>query len=773
MKIRQKITFWMVAASIVPLVASMALISTSSSKLASEALRETNKNQLVALRDARKTQIEDYFQTIRNQILTMSQNKMVADAMSAFSSSFHEINHNQSTSALRENLNDYYSNQFGAQYTNQNLGNSISTTTLLNQVSDTGLYWQWQYIGENKHPLGSKHELNKASGNNTYNQTHELYHHQFVDFLEKFGFYDIFLVDYATGDVVYSVFKELDFATSLKNGPYSNSGLANAFNQVANSRNPDAIALTDFAPYVPSYSAQASFIASPIADNTGSISGVLVFQMPIEKINHLMTSGGEWEKNGLGLSGETYLVGQDMKAKSISRFLLEDPNGYKDILIESGTNPSVAEEIISRGSNIGLQEINSPGVSAAVSGSTGFDIFPDYRGISVLSAFTPVNIQGLKWVILSEIDEDEAFSGARTLENTIYTQAAIVLLSIAILVVILGMLISRTVTNPIIELSGLLVRVDNENNLLHRSKVKTKDELGNMAVALNSMLENFTGLIRDVNKSTESVSNASNEMSVSSNQNMTAIEQQKAETEQVAAAMNQMAITIKEVARHTEEAANLATASIAHADEGKAVVEKSSTAIDKLSQKLESCTDNANKLASEGENISSIADVIKDISEQTNLLALNAAIEAARAGEMGRGFAVVADEVRGLAQRTQDSIEQIENTVGKLREGTVNMVEAMDESRNNAKATVDYAVQTREAFETISASIAQIGDYSNTISSAVQEQSVVAEQINANINSINDIALQTANSSEQSLKSAENLASSSVELKEKVQKFKV
>jgi methyl-accepting chemotaxis protein len=169
-------------------------------------------------------------------------------------------------------------------------------------VSDTGKALQFTFISDNPNALGEKDKLLKADNSSMYNQIHQKYHSSFRNYLNAFSYYDIFMIDIDSGEVVYSVYKELDFATSLLTGPYKSSGLGVAFNQ-AKTLNQGESVLIDFDPYLPSYNSPASFIASPIFV-AGKREGVLIFQMPVEKINQIMTYDENWQKSGMGVSGE-------------------------------------------------------------------------------------------------------------------------------------------------------------------------------------------------------------------------------------------------------------------------------------------------------------------------------------------------------------------------------------------------------------------------------------------------------------------------------------
>ena len=204
-------------------------------------------------------------------------------------------------------------------------------------------------------------------------------------FLETFGYYDIFLVDNDSGRIVYSVFKELDFGTSLLNGPWAKTNFGEAFRKARDLEDPDGVVLVDYAQYIPSYSAPASFIASPVYDGKKKI-GVLMFQMPLDRINSMMS-----ERAGLGETGETYLVGPDQLMRSDSYL---DPKTHS--VIASFKHPETGK-------------VATKAAVSALGGVSGTTIIKDYNGNPVVSAYTPVNVLGLTWALMAEIDVAEAF----------------------------------------------------------------------------------------------------------------------------------------------------------------------------------------------------------------------------------------------------------------------------------------------------------------------------------------------------------------------------
>jgi len=271
------------------------------------AIQQAKLDHLTSIRASKASQIESYFGQIRKQASTLSEDRMVVEAMRGLAAAFGDLEQQTLTTEQSNLLADYYETVFAPRLAS--LGPEAPMTSALLPTTRAGSCLQVRYIIENPNPPGRKDLLDAADDGygSRYADLHGLYHPVLRSFQGTFGYHDLFLID-RSGNIVYSVFKETDFGTSLDNGPYSGSNLAEAFRAARDSEDADAVHLVDFASYVPSYGAPASFIASPIFDDGRPI-GVLAFQMPVGEINRVMTGGGRWREDGLGESGETYLLG--------------------------------------------------------------------------------------------------------------------------------------------------------------------------------------------------------------------------------------------------------------------------------------------------------------------------------------------------------------------------------------------------------------------------------------------------------------------------------
>jgi len=373
---------------------------------------------LRSITSTKKRNIEYYFDIIRNQILTMAESTMIISAVRDFKAAFRQVGENVTDNELllmQQSLRHYYTSEFIPRlnaYANQQASADEYIPT---QASAVVL--QYHYIANNPHPTGQKSMLDTARDGSGYSRVHAKYHPVIRSFQEKFGYYDIFLIDPETGDMLYSVFKEVDFATSLLNGLYHTTNFGTVVKEAAHSNESDFTRLIDFEPYDPSYRAPASFIACPVYDGNEKI-GILVFQMPIHRINQILTGDNHWREDGLGESGETFMVGSDYKLRSIVRELVENPAGHLKALERAGYTAQIIRQIQKANTSILLEEIRQDCITQALQGTTGTQMQINHRGEEMLYAYAPLAITDVNWVIVSAIKQKEASERIEGLRNT-------------------------------------------------------------------------------------------------------------------------------------------------------------------------------------------------------------------------------------------------------------------------------------------------------------------------------------------------------------------
>lgn len=452
-------------------------------------------SQLKSIRESKSRQIENYFARVRSQVTTLSNNLMTIDAMKDFSLAFAQIENDTvvdtnidgiAKQRHHEGLYQYYKEEYQSRVTD------LPSAEGLIPSGKTAAYLQYHYIAANKFPTQNKEKLDFADDNSQYSQIHKKYHSRFRQFLQTFGYYDIFLIDSQSGDIVYSVYKEIDYATNLLSGAHSDSNIGHLFREVRLAKNTDFVKLVDYQPYQPSYGNSASFIASPIFDNGVNI-GVLIFQMPIYEINAIMTGSENWLLDGLGNTGESVIVGNDGHLRSQSRFLIEQGVHFLRELNRFGLFSD--EQLTALGQDTQIYDSNHLlMLPVDVSGMLKEGYFTkaeqeivDYRGEKVLAAFTPLNIKGVNWQFLTKIDSDETyeFLTQYLLKNAIYC------LVFGLILVPLIFLFANSIANPLQNLSLMsrAILIDSEGKSYQYHSENVIGELSNNINGIEQLLQ--------------------------------------------------------------------------------------------------------------------------------------------------------------------------------------------------------------------------------------------------------------------------------------------
>jgi len=462
-KIKFKLLFYFLLVGIAPFSIAMYMEYQN----VADTLRNRSFDQLTTVREIKKKKIESYFDQIRQEISFFAQSSVVIDAMKDFKPVFHQIKSEDVPVDATENLKTYYQNQLLAKVARYE-SDTLDINTILPR-NPKSVFLQSQYLIGNKN-LSIPHP---------YHQVHAKYHLTMSNFLKTYGYYDIFLIDDQTGHIVYTVAKEVDFATSLLSDTHSNTNIGQLFRKMRYGGIKNQTLMCDFEPYLPSYLAPAAFIAAPIFEGDTKI-GTLIFQIPIDRMDAVMTSNKAWQEEGLGETGESYIVGSDYKMRTNSRFIIESPTSFFKQAKEYSTDTLTNNLMEFYKTTVLFQTIHTAASIKANGNKKGTEIIKDYRGIDVLSSFTPLQIQDVSWVLLAEIDADEAFEPVYAFAK----RALLTALIVSLFIVLLSFVIAYSISNPILK----LVRSTQEmskGNLEVQVKVTTNDEIGLLAKSFN------------------------------------------------------------------------------------------------------------------------------------------------------------------------------------------------------------------------------------------------------------------------------------------------
>ncbi len=670
-------------------------------------LKQGAQNMLSALNDARRNELTAYLESIRQDISLLASNKEIQEAELEFEKEFAT---------------------FGG-----------GVTDILKKA----------YIKDNKHPAGEKHKLDDAKDGSGWSKVHADHHPWLRRLVEERGYYDVFLVS-KSGDIVYSVFKEEDFATNLLNGPWKDTNIAELFRSIV--AKPQAgVQYTDFKPYAPSANVPAAFIGAPLMGMDGVFKGALLFQMPIERINKVMQTAA-----GMGKSGETYIVGTDFLMRSDSRF--------------------------SKETTILKTKVDTETVRAAMKGENGAKEILDYRGTPVLSSYGLLEFLGAKYAIIAEIDTEEVHEPVSQMRNFMLI-AGVVLAGV---IALLGIMAGRSIVNPIAAMTMVMNRLKSGERTVDVPYTAKHDEVGEMARAVEVFKQNLIevekmqveqermkheaeqkqrqmliDLADNFEKSVlnivTAVSGSATELHASAQSLSAMAEQTHRQAAAVAAASEEASANVQTVASAAEELSS-SIQEITHRVEDSAKV--SSGAVEEATKVNSRVQGLAGAVAKIGEVVS----LITDIASQTNLLALNATIEAARAGDAGKGFAVVANEVKSLANQTAKATDEIGAQIAAVQNATHEAVQGIEGITNTIAKISEIASAIATAVEEQGAATAEI-------SRSVQQASAGTNEVSANISGVTQASTETGSAAGQVLGAAQGLSGQSEHLREDVSRF--
>jgi class 3 adenylate cyclase len=464
-----------------------------------DALKENVTNQLTSVRRSKAFQLESYYRTIHNHILTLSDDRMFIDAMREFRGAYKTLNARPVSEEVRQAVLEDYRRRVYPDL--QSLGIARPRVEDYMPVTPAAIRLQYDYIVKNPFPFRRRREMVSAEDDPDYSRVHAKYHPAFRKIVETFGYYDLYLVEYDTESDVYDVNKYRDFGTSLRVGPYRESNLAKVLTKCLHTDNVDDVFFSDFEPYEAARGEPTQWVASPIWDGSERL-GVLVLQISPDHIDDVATGQRGWKRDGLGQSGRSDIVGPNYLFRSNARPFLEKPDLFLAALKAKGVSEEKIHRIQAYDTTILQLEMKLPSVTAALAGQEGTTIESSAFGPGQsLVSFMPLHIEGLHWVLESRIDLNEAFQPIFEMQRFFIWWGTLLFF----LTVAAALLLTRQLLRPINALATAARKVA-AGDLTAKVDWKSDDELGELCNTFNSMTKSIrekTKLIEEKNRENE------------------------------------------------------------------------------------------------------------------------------------------------------------------------------------------------------------------------------------------------------------------------------
>ncbi|MCH9735444.1 MAG: adenylate/guanylate cyclase domain-containing protein [Actinomycetia bacterium] len=441
-------------------------------------LRDTEYQRLTQLRESRNREITAFYGGITDAATVLTHSGTTISAVKDFARAFADLQEPPPPPEAIEAVRNYYDTVLGPQLTE---GTGVQADPELYQpTSNAQTYLQNAYTVPAEGDWAAALETLSAGDPSEWSKLHARYQPFFADFSTRFDFNDLLLID-PVGNVVYSAYKGVDLGANILDAPYNTTELADAYRKAMRATTVDEVIFTDFERYAPNHGEPTTWLVTPIGNAEG-IQGALAIELSPYAIDDVMTGNRQWEQDGLGKTGETYLAGSDRLMRSVSRELLENPDQYYKNVVANGTSPQVAERQVEVGSSVLLQPVNTESVNAALGGQEGVLEAKSYLGSEALIAYERMDVPGLDWVLVAKSDRSEALAPVTSFARNIALSTAAIVLAVSLL----ALLFSRILTRPVKILAGAVRRVS-AGDLGVTVPVKSRDEFGELAFAFNDM----------------------------------------------------------------------------------------------------------------------------------------------------------------------------------------------------------------------------------------------------------------------------------------------
>ncbi len=555
------------------------------------------------------------------------------------------------------------------------------------------------------------------------------------NFAETYGYKNAVLFD-PDGNVLNQLTADLDIGPNLLTGPLRDSELAEVFDRVRTLMQVD---LSDYQVY-PGRSDPAGFIAGPVYDAEGRISGYLALELGNELVFQTFT-----DYNGLGETGETVVASRDGNEMWLISPTRHEEGAVSKLRLPFGTGKAVSME-------------------RAVRGERGYGLAIDYRGVKVMAVWS--YLPSYRWGMVVKMDYDEAF--ALTIRQV--RLVAALLAATFVIVTVVALLVARTITRPIREAALVADRIAS-GDLTASTDAEAPGEAGMLLQAIRKMIHDLRSLIARIQRSSISLLSTATEISAASRQQEQSVYDYSASTNEAAAAVNEISATSQELLKTMNEVNQVANQASRMASTGQKALSGMDQTMRQLAESTDSIGSKLSVISERAANINLVVTTITKVADQTNLLSINAAIEAEKAGEYGLGFLVVAREIRRLADQTAVATLDIERMVKEMQYSVSAGVMEMDKFSEQVRKVVGEVGQLGGQLGQIINGVQGLHQRFDQVTEGMRVQSQGADQIREAMTRVSEAAGQTSTSIREFNKATDRLREAVGGLKEEVSRF--
>ncbi|KNY04667.1 adenylate/guanylate cyclase domain-containing protein [Microbacterium sp. GCS4] len=477
LSIQSKLLIMLLAVSL----ASSVIVGTIGFLNGRQSLHDSAIDQLITIRSMRAAEITTALDAVKRDASLHSRNLSAQALSTSINEGFAELQQEEPEPEDRAALETYYSDVFIPELEGRT-GDSYGDEAFIPD-SVAGQHLQAHFTTQNQDFDADYDTLlddNDPGDGSSYAAASEQYGDYFSRLVREAGYEDALLMN-LDGDIVFSAYKGVELGSNLMSGPYRETALASAYAEAIATNSVSTVVLTDFERWIPSLNVPTMWVISPVG-NDSRITGAMAFQVSIDTINALTTGDEGWKEQGLGDTGEVYLVGRDDLMRSSSRILIEDPEVYEKRAVNGGIAPSIVKRAVEVDGTVLLQPVDTQAVEDAQAGESGTTTGRDYLGGDSVTAYAPLEVEGLDWVIIARIDSAEAFAPVSEFTRTVLLSLLGILLGVSLL----SLLLAQVFTRPVHRLVGAVHRVA-AGDLDVQVPQGSRDEFGDLGHAFNDM----------------------------------------------------------------------------------------------------------------------------------------------------------------------------------------------------------------------------------------------------------------------------------------------